>query len=89
MNFLADDKKSAVEIDRVSVDSLAFWIEARVTSWVKKSSPSLLIKCLTGPSYLKAYRRGVQPGWAAWLIYGNAWEPRTLYVLKNFISFLF
>lgn len=31
MNFLADDKKAAVEIDRVRVDSLAFRIEARGT----------------------------------------------------------
>ena len=85
MNFLAVDK-SSVEIDQVRVDSLAFRVEARVTWWVKKSSMSLLVRFLTGPSYFKACRRGMHPGRAAWLIYGDTWEQMTLYVLKNFIS---
>ena len=88
MNFLAVDK-SSVEIDQVRVDSLAFRVEARVTWWVKKSSMSLLVRFLTGPSYFKAYRRGMHPGRAAWLIYGDTWEQMTLYVLKNFISLPF
>lgn len=62
MNFLAGDKKSSVEIDQVRVDSLAFRVEARVTWWVKKSSMSLLVRFLTGPSYFKAYRRGCTQG---------------------------
>lgn len=46
-------------------------------------------KVSNGPLIFQSLQKRDAPRRAAWLIYGDTWEPMTLYVLKNFISLPF
>ena len=46
-------------------------------------------KVSNGPLIFQSLQKRVHPGRVSWLIYGDTWEPMTLYVLKNVISLPF